>query len=261
MIQRIALVTDFGPGGPYVGQMKLFLAELVPGIPVIDLVSDLPCYRTDLAAYLLPALSRDVPEETLFLCVVDPGVGGERGILAMEADGRWFLGPDNGILSLVARRADRLKVHRVTWRPERLSNSFHGRDLFCPLAAKLVRGGLPESEPLDMGAGLGADWPEDLAKVVYSDLYGNLVIGIRASVLDRKARLQIGSLEIAHARTFCEVPLGTAFWYENSFGLVELAVNQGNARNTLGLGPGDQIDLDIMFHAKQRRTRSDRLRR
>ena len=105
MIDRIALVTDFGPGGPYVGQLKLRLSELVPGIPVIDLVSDLTPFRSDLAAYFLPALVRDIPNSTLYLCVVDPGVGGERAALAVLADGNWYVGPDNGLLAVVARRA------------------------------------------------------------------------------------------------------------------------------------------------------------
>jgi len=240
-IGRIALVTDFGPGSPYVGQMRLRLAQLAPATESSDLVSDLPPFRSDLAAYLLPALARDVPDDTLFLCIVDPGVGGERAVIALEADGRWYLGPDNGLLSMVARHASRWRLLRVTWRPERLSNSFHGRDLFCPLAAMLVAGEVPESASLELRSLEGFDWPSDLAAVVYRDGYGNLVTGLRASEVNTEARIWAANRDISSARTFCEVPAGKAFWYENSFGLIEIAVNRGRADQVLGLGPGDQV--------------------
>ena len=243
MIDRIALVTDFGGTGPYVGQMKLRLSGLLPRIPVIELVSDLVPFRPDLAAYLLPALARDMPARTLYLCVVDPGVGGTRGVLSIEADGDWYLGPDNGLLAMVVRYANEVQVLRVDWRPERLSDSFHGRDLFCPLAAMLIEGETPAAVPLDGEAMLGWNWPEDLGKVIYADRYGNLITGTRAAGLDKDTRLRAGGREIAYARTFCEVPPAQAFWYENSFGLAELAVNQGSARLVLGLGFGDSVEL------------------
>ncbi|MEA3275801.1 MAG: SAM-dependent chlorinase/fluorinase [Pseudomonadota bacterium] len=240
-IERIALVTDFGGSGPYVGQMKLRLAELAPGTPVADLVSDLSPFRPELAAYLLPALTRDLPEGSLYVCVVDPGVGGERAALALEVDGDWYVGPDNGLLSVVARRAAAVRVFRVDWRPEELSDSFHGRDLFAPVAAMLSRGDVPQSVPLAPDAMLGADWPDELAKVIYADRYGNLITGLLASSLDRGSRLRAGDWEAGYARTFCEAPPETPFWYENAFGLVELAVNQGRADLRLGLGPGDPV--------------------
>lgn len=241
MIDRIALVTDFGGGGPYLGQMKLRLSELAPRMPVIDLISDLEPFRPDLAAYFLPALARDMPVRTLYLCVVDPGVGGKRNVVAVEADGDWYIGPDNGLLALVARRAKEVQVVHVEWRPEQLSDSFHGRDLFCPLAVKLAAGDRSESVPLDLGALVGSDWPDDSAKVIYADRYGNLITGIRARNLGKSAGLQAGGREIFYARTFCEVSPGQAFWYEDSIGLVELAINQGNACLLLGLGLGDRV--------------------
>jgi len=243
MLDRIALVTDFGSRSPYVGQMRLRLDALLPRVPVIELESDLAPFRPDLAAYFLPALARDMPARTLYVSVVDPGVGSERAVLAVEADGDWYLGPDNGLLALVARRARRVRILRVDWRPERLSASFHGRDLFCPIAAKLVEQESLEWAPLDRGDMLGSDWPEELSKVIYADNYGNLITGIRAACLDESARMIVAGREVRCARTFCEVPAGQAFWYENCFGLVELAVNQGNARLALGLEVGDEVEV------------------
>ena len=242
-IRRIALVTDFGAGSLYVGQMLLRLSELVPEIPVVDLVSNLPPFRPDLSAYLLSALVRDVPDDTLFLCVVDPGVGGGRSVIHIEADRRCYVGPDNGLMSVVARRGRVVRVRRVTWRPGRVSASFHGRDLFCPVVGMLVRGERLESLSVDRESIVGSDWPDDLAKVVFVDGYGNLISGMRASALSGDVRLRAAGTALSRARTFCEVPHGTAFWYENSLGLVELAVNKGRADLTLGLEAGDPIDV------------------
>jgi S-adenosylmethionine hydrolase len=239
-IQRIAMITDFGPG-PYVGQVLLRLNALVPVVPVVDLVSDLTPFRPDLAAYLLPALVRDTPAGTLFLCVVDPGVGGTRSPLAVAADGNWFVGPDNGLLAVVARRAQDLRVQRVVWRPDWTSDSFHGRDIFAAIAAGLCLGDGLEGQDVSPSSLAGWDGSPDLAKVVYVDRYGNLIVGWRAAGLDRRARLQIGPLELPYARTFCEVPVGAGFWYEDGFGLVEVAVNQGRADRAFGLEPGDDV--------------------
>jgi S-adenosylmethionine hydrolase len=239
-IERIALITDFGPG-PYVGQVLLRLNALVPGIAAVDLVSDLPPFRPDLAAYLLPALVRDAPPGTLFLSVVDPGVGGDRSPLALAADGNWFVGPDNGLLAVVAKRATELFVLRVGWRPQWTSESFHGRDLFAPISACLSRGESLEGQAVEPCALVGWDWPTDLAKVIYVDRYGNLISGWRATGLDRSATLSVGALDLPYARTFCEVPPGTGFWYENAFGLAEVAINLGRADTEFGLAPGDDL--------------------
>lgn len=239
-IERIALITDFGRG-PYIGQVVLRLNALVPGMPVVDLVSDLTPFRPDLAAYLLPALARDMPPATLFLSVVDPGVGGDRSPLAMAADGNWFVGPDNGLLAVIAKRARQPVILRVGWRPQWTSESFHGRDIFAPIAARLSRGDSLDGEAAKPHSLVGWDWPAELAKIVYVDWYGNLMTGWRATGLDRAATLRVGAVDLHYARTFCEVPPGTGFWYENAFGLAEVAVNLGRADRDFGLAPGDDL--------------------
>src|SRR5690349_356219 len=103
----IALFTDFGLDGPYTGQMKAVLHRMAPGRPVIDLFADAPAGNPKAAAYLLAAYAAWFPEQTIFLCVVDPGVGGERPAIFVEAEGRWYVGPGNGLFELVQRRAAR----------------------------------------------------------------------------------------------------------------------------------------------------------
>lgn len=242
----IALFTDFGFAGPYVGQMRAVLAQQAPAVPVIDLFADLPPFDAMGAAYLLAAYADQWPPGTVFLCVVDPGVGGDRRALHLAADGRHFVGPDNGLLAIAARRARRTAWRAVTWRPDRLSASFHGRDLFAPVAARLARGEAVESEAC--AAPVGCGWPDDLARVVYVDRYGNAMTGLRGGNLTPDAVLAVGSpgeggQEIRRARTFSAVPIGSAFWYENANGLAEIAVNQGRADHALGLAPGTAVTV------------------
>lgn len=244
-VQRIACFTDFGASGPYVGQMQMVLHDLVPHVPVFPLLSDLPPFRPDLAAYLLPQLARDAPRQSLFLCIVDPGVGGERSALAARVDGNWYVGPDNGLLAIAVRRAAQVDCWRIDWRPKRLSASFHGRDLFSPIAARIAVEGRVPGTPLAPGQLVGSDWPDDCPRVVYSDAYGNLCSGIRAAAVDRRSFIRAGNQMLGFARTFCEVPVGASFWYENAFGLIEFSVNQGRADRTLGLGIGDRVDLNL----------------
>ncbi|MEA3641583.1 MAG: SAM-dependent chlorinase/fluorinase [Lamprobacter sp.] len=239
---RIALLSDFGDG-PYVGQMRLRLTQLAPHIPAVTLISDLPSYRPDLAAYLLPGLQSGMPSETLYCCVVDPGVGTSREVIIARCGADWWLGPDNGLLMPLLQHQVDLDVYRLRWRPQQLSASFHGRDLFVPVAARLVKGELPESEPIALAQLVGADWSEERACVCYIDAFGNLMTGLQAEGLSAGTELLAAGRQLKAARTFADVAVGEAFWYRNAFGLVELAVNQGRADATLGLGLGAPIAL------------------
>ena len=242
--KRIALITDFGIASPYLGQIRLLLAEKLPSLPVIELISDLPSFRPDLAAYLVPGLIRDLPSSTLFLTVVDPGVGGERRAILLEADGNLFLGPDNGLLAMIARRARHCRVWRLDWRPTRLSATFHGRDLFTPAAIALLRREALSLSSLSLNDLAGGAWPEELPRIVYQDTYGNLMLGIRAEKIEPATLISSGGHALSWARTFSAVPTGQAFWYENAFGLVEVAVNQGSAAQALGLNVGQWVTLN-----------------
>jgi S-adenosylmethionine hydrolase len=238
----IALFTDFGLEGPYTGQMKAVLHRDAPGVPVIDLFADAPAASPKPAAYLLAAYAAWFPPGTVFLAVVDPGVGGERPPLVVEADGRFYVGPGNGLFELVLRRARTAQAWEISWRPENLSNSFHGRDLFAPVAARLARGERPPGAQA-VNAARRRDWPDDLAEIVYIDRYGNAMTGLRAAALSPDVRLAVAGRTLARARTFADVPEGAAFWYENSNGLAEIAVNAGRADRTLGLAVGSDVAI------------------
>ena len=239
----ILTVTDFGVAGPYLAQMHAAARTRAPGVPVLDLVADLPAFQPLRAGYLLAALAPEFPAGSVFCCVVDPGVGSERRAMMLRANRSWFVGPDNGLLAIVARRDTAAEAWTLDWRPERLSASFHGRDLFMPAAAMLATDREVPGTPIDPAGMVGADAPPDLAEVVYIDSYGNAITGLRADTLPADADLLAGDRPIPRARTFADVALGEPLWYANSSGLAEVAVNQGRADRDLGLSVGAPVTL------------------
>lgn len=239
--KMIAMFTDFGHLGPYMGQMEAVLARLAPAARVVRLMSDAPTFDARDAAYLLAALIAPFPTGTVFLCVVDPGVGSTRRPLILKADGNWYVGPDNGLLAIVARHASEAVWWEIRWRPEQLTASFHGRDLFAPVAAMLARGVMPDVEPCTPAA--GQDWPDDLARVIYVDDYGNLFTGIRAAAMPTGAGITIAGYRLMRARTFSDAHPGGLIWYANAHGLVEIASNRASAAALLGVGVGSPVSV------------------
>lgn len=239
----IVLFTDFGLHGPYAGQMKAVLAQMAPGIAVIDLFADAPVGNPKPSAYLLAAYAPWFPAGTVFLCVVDPGVGGTRPAIILEIDDRWYVGPGNGLFELVQRRAGKAQCFDITWKPERLSSSFHGRDLFAPVAAMLARGERPPGEPRKNNVDRRPKWTDDLAEIVYVDHFGNAMTGLRATMLPEGTRLATSGQVLERANTFSDLLPGGAFWYENANGLAEIAVNQGRADRVLGLTIGTPVTI------------------
>ena len=238
----IHLFTDFGSADLYVGQVKAVLAASAPGVAVIDLLHDAPAWNIRASAHLLAALATRMRAGDVVLAVVDPGVGGARDAVAIDAGGRWFVAPDNGLASVVTARCGSADIYSIAWRPEALSPSFHGRDLFAPVAAMLAVGdrtgpGLAGKPALATELG-GAD----LAEIVYVDHYGNAMTGLRTGSIARDARLRIGGRAIAHAPVFSAVPAGELFWYPNSIGLVEIAANSASAARALGISVGQKVD-------------------
>lgn len=238
--------TDFGTDGPYMGQMRAALLVDAPGSDVVDLMADAPAFNPRAAAYLLAAVTESLPPEFVCAAVVDPGVGSRRRPIILRCGERWFVGPDNGLLEIVARRSDEPSAWwEITWLPERLSKSFHGRDLFAPVAARLAKDGERALEQL--ACRVEPDlrdynhWPDDLEEVIYIDGYGNCMLGCRWPSNEEHLEVVTDSLRFGAATTFSDVPEGKAFCYENAMGLVEIAVNQGNAATQMGLEIGTQV--------------------
>jgi S-adenosylmethionine hydrolase len=182
-------------------------------------------------------LASQYPPGSVFLAVIDPGVGGERDAIVVEAGGQSFVGPDNGLLSVIWQRAKRQRCWRIKWRPERLTSSFHGRDLFAPVVAALATRRAPRDWLVAKAKPDVLLDPADLAQVIYVDHYGNAVTGIRFT--SEKRRLRAGRCTLPHGRTF-EQAKGP-FWYENSMGLVEIAAPRASAAKLLRLKVGSPV--------------------
>ncbi len=237
----LVLFTDFGWRGPYVGQMKAVLHQGAPGVPVVDLMHDAPAFDPRAASCLLAAYSAALPAECVVVGVVDPGVGSARRAVMLRADGRWFVGPDNGLFNAVALADPKARWWELTWRPEVSSVSFHGRDLFAPAAAALARGRAVERLGTPIASPVPAGWVEEHAEVLYIDGYGNAVTGLRGASVPAGTMLRVAGQRVGPARTFSDVPPGQPFWYVNSAGLVEIAVNRGRADALPGIARGTAV--------------------
>jgi len=237
----IVLFTDFGADDLYVGQVKAVLAQTAPAVPVIDLLHSAPNFDIESSAHLLAALYQQFSPGSVFFAVVDPGVGGPRESVVMVADGYWFVGPDNGLMSVIAARAQATRLWRITWQPEKLSPSFHGRDLFAPIAAWIAAGQFPADKLAESDGLKVKSNAADSQRIIYIDHYGNCMTSLRSAGVDSDAVMQVAGRAVRRGNAFCEAKLSEAFWYENSVGLVEIAVNQGSAAQSLGLQVGSVI--------------------
>lgn len=236
----ILLFSDFGVSGPYVGQMRSAILERDPKADVVDLMHDAPRSDPRAAAYLLAALVPHMPADCICLAVVDPGVGGDRPPLVVKAGRRHFVGPGNGLFEILCRREPDAQAWRIDWRPATLSKTFHGRDLFAPVAAMLSQKTFPAASEIALDA-MAVAWPDDLPQAIFVDGFGNIMSGLRAAQMDADTRIAVAGRKLQRATKFCDVAVGEAFWYENSIGLVEIAINQGSAAEMLGLRPGDPV--------------------
>jgi len=240
----IYLFTDFGFQGPYVGELHAVFGRMLPNARVINLMHDAPVFNPRASAYLLAALSRRFQSGDMCLGVVDPDVGiASRRAVLIEADGVTYCGPDNGLFSQVIRRANTCHCNEILWQPRETSASFHGRDVFAPALARHATGTDPHARVVASHDLVGHDWPPQFDEVVYFDHFGNAVLGRQAATLSDAAEVGIGDARIRHAGTFAEVEEGEAFWYENSMGLVELAMNRSSIRDKLALRIGSKVSV------------------
>lgn len=237
----IVLFTDFGVRDPYVGQIKARLAEFAPTQLVVDLLHEVPDFNPHAGAHLLAAFAPGIPSGSVLMAVVDPGVGTPRDAVVVLAGGRWFVGPDNGLLSVVAARNSDTRIWRIIWQPETLSNTFHGRDLFVLIAADIARGTFP-TDKLTQIDRLNVEFDAgDLARVIYIDHFGNAWTGVRG--VPKDAHVSAAGERFRHSESFGFVGKGEGFWFNNSVGLLELAVNRGSAATAYGLKVGDPVQV------------------
>ncbi len=244
----ITLLTDFGTTDSYVGEMKGVLLSLAPGTTLVDLSHDIAPGDIASAAYVLSRAWHRFPEETVHLVVIDPGVGTSRGALAFRARGHFFVGPDNGVFTPVFRAVDIEAVSLPA--PELAAPTFHGRDLFAPVAAALASGRslsslgarYTQSPQRVSGAAPRYEGKSVVGEVIYVDRFGNLITNLTPELVPDYATLEAESLNIGRLHTtFGDVPTGGLVAYLGSGGTVEIAVRNGSAARRLGLGVGGKV--------------------
>ena len=261
----VTLLTDYGRDDDFVGVCHAVIAGIAPDAQVIDLTHGVARHDVREGALVLRNTLSYLPVG-VHVAIVDPQVGTERRAVALRAeDGRLFVGPDNGVLSLAWQRAggviDAVDVTRSPHRLEPVSATFHGRDVFCPVAAHLARGDeLAEAgEPLDPDELQTIELPQPgregdtlLAHVLSIDRFGNAALNVSHEDLAGTGITLGGQVEIvsgtAHfhaavAQTFADVRRGEILVYEDSYRALSIAINRGDAAATLELAPDSEVRI------------------
>lgn len=240
----IYFFTDFGYNGPYVGQMKSVVLSAAPACPVIDLMHDAPAFNPRASAILLSALSDYMSEKSITVAVVDPGVGNPaRRPVMLQADDRWFIGPDNGLFQHIVHKSPVVTCYELAVGHD-IAKSFHGRDVFAPAAGQLANNRLPDAEKIDIATLVMSEDMADVFEVIYIDHYGNAMTGIGGKTIRQNQFIILDGKPIGFAETFSSVGAGVSFWYVNSIGLVEISINRGSAAMQHQLFIGKTVEVN-----------------
>ncbi len=250
----VTLTTDFG--GHYLGIMKGVIKKIAPVVDVIVLSSNVPPFDVKSGAFVLYSSYRFFPIGTVHVAVVDPGVGSERRAVAIKSKNYFFVGPDNGILIPAAREDGIVEVREITNRGlflEVVSSTFHGRDVFAPVAAFLASGGKFEEvgrvtegyEKVEFFKTKREGRVE--CEVVFVDCFGNLVTSLKEGdiVLNKEVTAEVWgrAYQMRHVRTYSEGRRGELLILKGSSGHYEVSMREGSARKLLGLGVGGKLSI------------------
>jgi S-adenosylmethionine hydrolase len=246
----IALITDYGKSDWFVGEMKGAMAGIAPRATIIDITNDIEPGDVKCAAFSLMASYRTFPAGTIFCVVVDPGVGTARAALAIKAGPNFFVGPDNGVLSWALRNEPAREIRRIEYPdllPREISNTFHGRDIFGPVAAHLAEGiGLEKTGPV-IKTMIEMPWRSPIhengritGSIVHIDRFGNAITTIDKNSV---TALEKYGTELPLCTHFQQVPTGQGLSYIGSSGYLEIAINNANAAAIFGLHIDDKISV------------------
>lgn len=260
MVAILTLLTDFGLQDAYVGMMKGAIARTNPNILVIDLSHHIPPQNIRAASFCLAAAFPYFPANTVHVAVVDPGVGGTRKSVAIKFAQGYVVAPDNGLCSHLLQQYPVLAAVSLTnfkyWLTLSPSKTFHGRDIFAPVAAHLASGvaiqdlgeaiapqslvTLPALEVVPTPTGL-------LGKIQYIDHFGNLVTNIPSDRVAGKVwYLKVAGKRISYRHTYSGVPAGQSIALIGSHNYIEIATNQGSAQQELGCTWGDAVEVTLV---------------
>jgi S-adenosyl-L-methionine hydrolase (adenosine-forming) len=241
----LTLTTDFGLADHYVSAMKGVILGIAPNAQIVDISHEVRPFAIEQGAYLIAQSFPYFPKNAVHVVVVDPGVGSSRRAIVIEAAGQYFVGPDNGVFSMVmARERHRARaISNEKYFHHPVSRTFHGRDVFAPAAAHIASGvsaariGRLISDPVSL----------DLSRprVLHIDRFGNIVTSLRAQDFGARPRfVQIKSTRVTSAAVhYSEFDPGALFTIEGSSGYIEISMNQGSAAERVGCHAGDDVNF------------------
>lgn len=256
----ITLLTDFGYNDVYVGVMKGVIAKINSAIKIIDLTHDIPPQNIAAARFNLMNAYSYFPQDTIHLAVVDPGVGSQRRAIGIRTATNFLVGPDNGLFSGVLAQNPPIAAVELTnskyWRISQPSNTFHGRDIFAPVAAYLANGvNLQDlGEAIDIETLVKLNIPECIktenyiqGHIQYIDHFGNLITNIPENLLkNTKWVISFPDFTLTETTSYSNVPIGNPLALIGSHGWLEIAINGGNAQNKLNLNVGNMVQIIII---------------
>jgi S-adenosylmethionine hydrolase len=257
----ITLTSDFGLRDPFVGIMKGVMLGIAPDARIVDLTHAVPPQNVAAGAHVLRSALPWFPPGTIHIAVVDPGVGTQRRALLVETVNAWFVGPDNGVLSLAAPARSVRRIIDVSgsrYRLKPVSRTFHGRDVFAPVAAALASGVEPDrlGRMIDTMQRLHTPRARRrgtalLGEVLWVDGFGNLTTNlaradlVAADFRGRGLSISIGRHVVPFRPFYASVPQGRPVALMNSSDLLEIAVNRGSAADQLAAGPGARVRVEV----------------
>lgn len=256
MRKLIALITDFGISDPYTGIMKGVIKSIDPEIDFADISHDVALGNIHQACYFLESALPHLPSSTVFLIVVDPGVGSDRHPIVCSYKGKTFVAPDNGCLTPVVSQPDSIVriIQNVQLTLPQISSTFHGRDIFAPAAAHFAAGfdfdsaGAVLNEPVLIDYHSCKLSSESIEfQIRHIDKFGNVVTNIPISVLNRLSGCKIGveekKIHLILTNTFSSIPAGKIALITGSSGYLEIVENRNSAAVTLDIQPGDKLTI------------------
>lgn len=251
----VAILSDFGSSDWYSASMKGAILKAVPSSSIVDITHSIEPGNIEMSAFVLRQCVNDFPEGTVFLCVVDPGVGTERRPIVARAGKYGFVGPDNGLLYPTLKEFgnwEAFQIESPDWTGKRTSATFHGRDIFAPAAAMLASGEAIENAGSPIKSLIGLTFPgiettdEGLqGRVLYFDHYGNGITNINKEAVRGKriSHLSINGVRFPFVKTFADVPNRSALSYMGSCELLEIASREGSAKQLYQLSPGARVKV------------------
>lgn len=262
----ITLLSDFGLRDPYVAEMKAVILSICPTASIVDISHEIPKFNISIGAYILAKTTPYFPKGTIHVAVVDPGVGTKRRALIIETERSLYIGPDNGLLILSTQREKMKQIREIInpkYMHKQISSTFHGRDVFCPVAAHIAK----EVPIADFGPKISdpekPSFSEPIVKkrsitgeILYIDGFGNLITNIRKETLktigvepgeDMVVILKTKRLSLKLSHAYGELSRNLPLSLIDSSGFLEISINQGNAAKRFTIKIGDTVQIMSIF--------------